>query len=134
MDVIFIDQEYQEQLEENIADQESLSHSQFLFSLKDYTQGLDYEIENKNRDPVAAEIEACSPHIDELVEHWNPHGIVYLGKLAKSYHPKKLPNQPSIPTLSLYHPAYILRMEYKLLTVLREARKLDLFLEKLHKE
>ena len=35
-----------------------------------------------------------------------------------------------IPTLSLYHPAYIARMEYKLLTVRKEAHKLDLFVER----
>jgi uracil-DNA glycosylase len=87
--------------------------------------GEDYEIQDKNRDPDQNEMRLCRPHIDELAKDFQPHGVVYLGKVAKFY-PTKL------PTVELYHPAYILRLEYKLQTLLLEAQKLSKFIKTLN--
>ena len=87
----------------------------------------EYEIIDKNREPNAAEIEACKPHIDEIVQSEDFDGIVYLGKVAAKYKTK-------LPSVELFHPAYIARMEYKYLTVLRQARKLSKFIERLQNE
>ncbi len=143
VDVLFLDSAKDEELD----DVDS-------FSLSNYMLDQDYEIQNWNREPTKAEIELCKPHIDELMESFRPHGVVYLGKVAESYtNPKylipteKLVSDPEsklfrhssynndwswrhIPTLSMLHPAYIARMEYKLLTVRKEAHKLDLFVER----
>ena len=54
------------------------------FTLSDYTEGEDYELMDWNREPTKAEIELCKPHIDELLEHFHPQGVVYLGKIAES--------------------------------------------------
>jgi len=131
------------------------------FSLDDYILDEDYELYDWNREPVKSEINACRPHIDELLESFQPHGVVYLGKVAESYeNPKYLvplhalseplarlfrhtqivspTNKDFIyrhpPTLSLYHPGYIARLEYKLLTLRKEARKLDTFVERFIQE
>lgn len=87
-------------------------------------EGEDYEIHEMNREPQLPEIEACKSHIDEIIQDFQPHGIVYLGEVAKSY-------KTNLPNLSLYHPAYIARLEYKLLTVNKQSRKLELFIERL---
>lgn len=84
----------------------------------------DYEIIDRNREPNTAEIDACKPHIDELIQSEDFDGIVYLGKVATKHKVK-------LPSIELFHPAYIARMEYKLLTVLRQARKLSKFIEKI---
>lgn len=94
--------------------------------LSELQLGDDYELDDWNRDPSPGEIEQCRPHIHELVDNWEPHGIVYLGKIARKAFPPK-----SIKHLELYHPAYIARMEYKLLTVIKEARKLEKFIEEI---
>lgn len=86
--------------------------------------GLDYTIEDFNREPTQEEMKACSPHIDELIETEKFDGVVYAGNVAKNYHTK-------LPTVSILHPAAILRKEYKYLPVLREARKITKFLHKL---
>jgi uracil-DNA glycosylase family 4 len=133
----------------------SESDTEFEFNLNNYEEGEDYEVANWNREPTTKEIELCKPHIDELIEWFNPHGVVYLGKVAEKYtNPVKIipidsldltkHKRPiriddkyatlSIPTLSLYHPAYIARLEYKLLTVIKEAHKLDTFIERLHND
>ena len=123
------------------------------FNLNDYVLNEDYDLQNYNREPTKAEIEHCKPHIDELIESFKPHGVVYLGKIAESYtNPKRMVPVSALlepdaklykhtnlsdeycwrhlPTLSLHHPAYIARMEYKLLPLKHEARKLELFLER----
>ena len=86
---------------------------------------LDYIIENQNREPTPPEMAACSPHIDELILIEKFTGVVYLGKVARSY-------KTRLPSIELFHPAYIGRMEYKLLPILRQSRILDKFVEKLH--
>ena len=85
----------------------------------------DYIIENQNREPTPPEMAACSPHIDELILIEKFTGVVYLGKVARSY-------KTRLPSIELFHPAYIGRMEYKLLPILRQSRILDKFVEKLH--
>lgn len=85
-------------------------------------EGEDYEIQDPNRDPTPQEATACRSHIDELVIDFEPTAIVYLGKIAQQY-PTRL------PTLSLLHPAYIARMEYKLQTVREQALLLTRFIQ-----
>ena len=85
----------------------------------------DYIIENQNREPTPPEMAACSPHIDELILTESFSGVVYLGKVACTY-------KTRLPKIELYHPAYIGRMQFKLLTILRQSRILDKFVEKLH--
>ncbi|WP_460230511.1 hypothetical protein, partial [Bacillus cereus] len=82
-------------------------------------------IENQNREPTPPEMAACSPHIDELILTEKFTGVVYLGKVARGY-------KTRLPSIELFHPAYIGRMEYKLLPILRQSRILDKFVEKLH--
>lgn len=141
VDIIFLDQDLEERLNED------------TFDLSKYVLNEDYQFDQWNRDPHKTEIEACRPHLMELINNWQPSGIVYLGKVAESALPQPVMAIPHdkldltrhkvksttaqfvnvfVPTLSLYHPAYIARLEYKLLTVIKEARKLNTFLEKLH--
>lgn len=140
VDVSFLDDDYTSKFDED-------------FSLGDYIYEDDYELLNWNREPTKAEIDLCKPHIDELMESYQPHGVVYLGKIAESYKdPKYLVSetkllepeaklfrhtsykegfvQRHVPTLSLFHPTYIARLEYKLLTIRKEAKKLDEFVER----
>lgn len=98
------------------------------FSLNQLIEGEDYEIQEYNREPHKAEIEACRPHVDELLDDYKPHGIVYLGSVAKS-HPVK-----GLPTVSLKHPAYIARLEFKLQTARKEAHKIELLIERIINE
>lgn len=130
-------------------------------NLSDYIEGEDYELYDWNRNPTKGELSQCAPHIDEMIEHFKPHGVVYLGNIATSYkEPKyivpeeallehdakhfrhksvRLPSGNSVtyrylPTLELLHPAYIARLEYKLLTVKKEAKKLEHFVERFLEE
>lgn len=87
----------------------------------------------EDRQPVVAEANLCKSHIDELIQTVKPDGLIYLGVLAKKYYPPKtLPTK--LPILSLAHPAMILREEFKLLPILREARKLQKFIDSLEKK
>lgn len=140
VDVSFLDDDYTSKFDED-------------FSLGDYIYDDDYELLNWNREPTSAEIELCKPHIEEMIEWYQPHGVVYLGKVAESYkNPSYLVPETKLlepeaklfrhtnfkggfvhrhlPTLSLFHPAYIARLEYKLLTIRKEAKKLDEFVER----
>lgn len=87
-------------------------------------EGEDYEIQDYNREPTSQEIEACRPHIDDLVSEFTPHGIVYLGKVATAYNTR-------LPKLTLQHPAYIARLEYKLQKVRAQAAQIDTFVKSL---
>ena len=143
VDVLFLDSAKDEELD-NVES----------FSLSNYILDQDYEIYNWNRDPTRAEINLCKPHIDELMESFQPHGVIYLGKIAESYsNPKYLISTEKligdseahlfrhstynndwswrhVPTLSLMNPLDTSRMEYKLLPLRKEAHKLDLFVER----
>ena len=119
--------------------------------LKRLKYGSDYTLLNYNRDPTKSEIKACSPHITELLDSFRPQVVVFLGKIAaslsdtvSSYRPSNssvrlsINSGHSVPApyippkqLTLYHPAFIARMEYKLLTVIKEARKLELLIHDL---
>lgn len=94
------------------------------YELSELEYEVDYEIIDKNRDPTPAEIAACSSHLTELFDELQPHGLVLLGLVAGKYKPPR-----KIPTLKLVHPAYIVRRELKYLSVKKEARKLEKFLE-----
>lgn len=126
VDLVFFDAETEEKFFGSYTDEDSEPLDGTL-SLSDLNEEDHYDLMNWNREPTKAEIEKCRPHIDELVSTYKPHGIIYLGKVAESY--KKY--SPRLPQLDLYHPAFIARMEYKLLTVLREARKIDQFIERI---
>ena len=96
-------------------------------SLDELIPGEDYELYDWNREPTKAEIATCRPHIDELVQNYNPDGVVYLGKIAQSY-------ATTLPKLSLHHPAYIARQEYKLILALKQAKALRKFVTELREE
>lgn len=122
------------------------------FDLDDYVLDEDYELYDWNRNPTKGELERCSPHIQELLSTYKPHGVVYLGSIAASYQNPNYEVSSSdlhehdaryfkhkeskdkilryVPTLELYHPAYIARMEYKVLPVKKEAKKLEHFIER----
>ena len=101
-----------------------LSSEAETYDFEELIPGEDYEIYDYNRDPTPQEMAACKPHIDDLVEELQPHGIVYLGKIATSYKTK-------LPSIELLHPAYIARLECKLQQVLGQAEKLSNFVHKL---
>lgn len=92
--------------------------------LRELTPGEDYELHNWNRDPTKAEMDLCRDHIHEIVDTYDPEGIVYLGKVARSY-------KTQLDTIQLEHPAYIARMEYKLVPVLNQARMINDFIRRL---
>src|SRR5690606_31791979 len=72
-----------------------------------------------NRAPTEQEITACNPRLSVLGPF---DGIVYLGLLART----------GQPGLNLTHPAAILRKEYKLYDLKKEAKKLDNYVNSLH--
>lgn len=110
VDLIFLDQDLEQTPPE---------------TLSGLVKDEDYELYNWNRAPTKTEKELCKPHIDELVETFKPHGVVYVGQEARSYKTK-------LPSTEIFHPAYIARMEYKFVPVLKQARKIDEFLHTLH--
>lgn len=96
-------------------------------SLEHLEEGEDYQLDNWNRDPTKAESELCASHIDELIESYIPHGVIYLGQIATRYKTK-------LPHTTIKHPAAIARQEYKLHTVLQQARLIDGLMHKLHQK
>lgn len=99
--------------------------------LSKYVLGDDFEITDKNREPTLYEMEKCRPHIFELINDLHPEGIVFLGKVAEGFKKHMTNNRIRIPTLALMHPAFIARLELKVLTVKRQAQKFEKFLEKI---
>lgn len=93
------------------------AYSQIRF--KNYS----YSAINHNRQPSRKEIELCRPHINELLHSYSPKGIVYVGAIARDHY------KTSLPSIYLLHPAAIARQEYKLLTIKKQARKLQKFIE-----
>ena len=93
--------------------------------------GLDYDIQDKNRDPTKQEIEACKDHLIELIDELQPNAIVTLGKEAVQITKLMKEQKYKIPLLKLVHPAFIARKELKYLSVKKQARKLEKFLEQL---
>lgn len=79
------------------------------------------EIYDEDRKPFKREIEACRPHLDDIMIDYNPVGVVYLGKFTKAFKTKK----PSVLLESL---EFITTLEYKLLTVRKQAAILSDFI------
>jgi uracil-DNA glycosylase len=96
---------------------EPTTYHQILKEDPDYYDWYDH-----NREPTQEEAALCQPHIDELISTTKPKAIVYLGKIAETYKTK-------LPTLSLPHPAYIARKEYKLIDAKKCGRKLNDFIK-----
>ena len=86
-----------------------------------------YEYSNHNRKPNPTEIIACQPHIHEIVSTFKPRGIVYLGQVASN---SFLPIR-TISSLSLLHPATIVKEEYKVITMRKQAKKLTTFIKEI---
>lgn len=81
-----------------------------------------------NREPSPQEITACLPRLEELVMYVPYDGIVYLGSVSQKFKAtRKLLNRTPPPSLSLKHPSYILRQEFKLYEIKEFARKLDTY-------
>jgi len=87
---------------------------------------LNHFEQEENRQPTAEEIELCRPRLEQLVMEHRFDGVVYLGQVA-NFHTKNHISAPGIFTraLKLTHPAAIAREEYKLLSVKRQAKKLN---------
>lgn len=85
----------------------------------------------RNREPEKSEQELCLDHTLELFGSYKFHGVILVGKVAEKYHNQFLTH--NLPVLSLKHPAFISRMDYKLYTIKEEARKLELWLRSLRR-
>lgn len=86
------------------------------------------KLHGKNRDPEPSEMEHCKPHIAQLLLSYKFSGVLTLGELATK-HMKTFDHR--LPTLSLFHPAYIARLAFKLYTIRDEAKKLQKWLNQL---
>jgi len=86
-----------------------------------------------NRQPKADEILSCLPHTQELLTYYRYDGVILLGKVAEEYWKDNVvtdtPFADKVPTLKLFHPAFIARMDYKHLPCREEAMKIDKFIQ-----
>lgn len=82
----------------------------------------------QNRQPEKSEQDLCKPHFTQLLESYQFDGLMILGEVADEYVKQFSLN---LPTLKLYHPAYIARLNYKLLTIKEEAKKIELWVKTL---
>jgi uracil-DNA glycosylase family 4 len=82
--------------------------------------------EEENRQPTKEEIDLCKPRLEQLVMEHVFDGVVYLGAVA-NFSTRNHISKPGIFTraLKLTHPASIAKEEYKLLSVKKQARKLN---------
>lgn len=80
-------------------------------------------INNINRKPYRLEIITCRSHIDEIIDDFKPIGVVYFGSFVENNCPVK-----HIQTLTLKSLDSITNLESKLLTMRREALKLERFI------
>lgn len=74
-----------------------------------------------NRDPLASEVEECTPFLDEQIRLIQPKLLLALGRIAAHYLLKKkssleslrqqkyIYGQEQVPLIVTYHPAYLLR-------------------------
>lgn len=86
------------------------------------------KLHGRNRQPTDSEINLCKPHIKELFQVPITH-VVCLGEIAnKTYGSLGMP----LPALHLFHPAFIVRLDYVLLPIIEEADKLRLWLIQKH--
>lgn len=84
-----------------------------------------YFYSNFKRKPQAEEIQACQPHIDQLVHSFRPQGIVYLGAVARNNY---MSNKPE---LLLKNPQLLTKEEYKVLPMRKQAKLLLDFLQEI---
>jgi uracil-DNA glycosylase len=82
----------------------------------------------EDRHPTQGEITACAPHIFDIYSTFNPVLVVCLGKFVEKY--TKFPKKSLLVLDSL---EYITSLEYRLLTVRRNADKLSKAIS-LHKD
>jgi uracil-DNA glycosylase family 4 len=75
-----------------------------------------------DKPPSPQEIAACSPHITELLDSYHFNGIIQLGEIASTVKTK-------LPTLQVFHPAYIARLNYKHLELLKIGRQISSWLK-----
>lgn len=96
---------------------------------------LDLRGQPINREPTEAERELCKPRLNQLIESYHFSGLVYVGKVAESYR-YVLKSQPGLFTkaISILHPAFILRKEYKLYDIKRAAKKIDNYIFNISKK
>lgn len=92
----------------------------------------------ENRDPMADEIQACAPYLDEQLALFNPRMVVTLGRysMAKFFpggmiskihgQPKRADNRIYYP---LYHPAAVLRSDSLRPVMTADFRKIPALLE-----
>jgi len=108
----------------------------FHLCLSQCTSSFDFEVTNiiacrpwelskygniTNRPPSPEEIRKCKPRVKELIEHIQYDGYVYLGNIAKEMNLKN--------ALSLDHPSFILRKEFKMFFVRKFADRLDQYVD-----
>ena len=94
------------------------------FHNEETTQNV--KLHGKNRDPEESEMELCRNHIEQLLLSYKFSGILTLGKIPDA-HMKTFKHR--LPTLHLFHPAYIARLDFKLHTIRDEAFKLSEWLK-----
>lgn len=82
----------------------------------------------EDRHPTQGEVTACAPHIFDIYSSFNPVLVVCLGKFVEKY--TKFPKKSLLVLDSL---EYIASLEYRLLTVRRNAAKLSKAIS-LHKD
>jgi len=77
-----------------------------------------------NRPPTAPEQLACRPRLDNMLPLFDFEGVVYLGS-----------SRPSFPlrSLELDNPVNILKMEFKLFAIKRNAQKLENYVTSIQK-
>lgn len=102
----------------------SEEYTQAEGDIRELTEGIDYNIIDHDRSPTKAEKSICSPHIFELIQTIQPHGLILLGIEYKT----------KLPKLTISHPRKILDKEYKLLTVLKDSHKVSKFITGLYNE
>lgn len=80
-------------------------------------------VNNLNRKPYQLEILTCRSHIDEIIDDFRPIGVVYFGSFVEKNCPVK-----HIETITLKALDSIINLESKLLSMRREALKLERFI------
>jgi uracil-DNA glycosylase len=76
---------------------------------------------DEDRYPSVGEIKACQPHLYDIQNEFAPQFIVHLGSYVNKHAPKLAIKRATLVLDSL---EYIASLEYKLLTVRRNAHKL----------
>ena len=73
----------------------------------------------KNRDPQSTEVAACASRLESLVEAIQPDGVVLVGAEATNY-AKRASWAANLPSVSILHPAYFLRLGHPTATTKRK--------------